>query len=536
MADCGVAGGLFQPGCVIGNAANEVANNAIDNLADSVVEGFGQAVAAMGTMWVNIGTPNLIGTREATVSLEGAPTTAITTVLGYVTWFSLLTAVLSLLALGAMLAVRSRRGEGGTHIGKIGIVLGALILASAASALVSALWPTQNSNAAGAAQFIQNSLWWYMTAAAILSVIIGACRMAWEQRADPGRELLKSLMTLIVVTGAGVTIISLLVGASDTFSVWILKSSLDCTGDACFGQSVLELLALPDHAGEAAIGVLLVIILGVVAIFATFIQILLMVARGGMLVVLVGILPLAASATNTEMGRTWFKKCIAWLVAFILYKPAAAIIYATAFQLFGSSSFRDDGSGLLEALSGLMLMLLALFALPALMRFVTPMVGSMASGNGGTALAGAALGALPSGAAALGRMASGSGRQSGGGTSAPSSSDKKTNSSAPTGGGTSSTGKASQSSSTPQTGGAATGGKAAAGGGSAAAGGAAAGGGGAAAAGGGAAAAGAAAGPVGIATVAAAEGAKKVGQATVSGLQAAGEHATGEGDGPNGSR
>lgn len=119
-----------------------------------------------------------------------------------------------------------------------------------------------------------------------------------------------------------------------------------------------------------------------------------------MLVILAGILPLSASFTNTEMGKSWFKKCIAWLVAFILYKPAAAIVYAAAFQLVGTDVFSDDGTGLLAVLTGLMLMVIALFAMPALMRFVTPMVGAMAGGAGG-ALAVGALAALPSGAAAI---------------------------------------------------------------------------------------------------------------------------------------
>ena len=106
-----------------------------------------------------------------------------------------------------------------------------------------------------------------------------------------------------------------------------------------------------------------------------------MVVRGGMLVILAGILPLSASATNTERGRTWFKKCVAWLVAFILYKPAAAIVYATAFRLAGSDVF-GSGDELMSAITGLVLMVLALLALPALMRFVTPMVAAMASGAG----------------------------------------------------------------------------------------------------------------------------------------------------------
>src|SRR5699024_9907366 len=142
---------------------------------------------------------------------------------------------------------------------------------------------------------------------------------------------------------------------------------------ACFGSNMLRLLALTTNNAAGGLGSLLIIILGLIAVLAAVFQIVLMVSRGGMLVILTGILPLSASFTNTEQGKAWFKKCVGWLIAFILYKPAAAIIYAAAFQLTATNVdvFNDDGTGLLAVLTGLMLMVIALFAMPALMRFVT---------------------------------------------------------------------------------------------------------------------------------------------------------------------
>jgi type IV secretion system protein TrbL len=252
--------------------------------------------------------------------------------------------------------------------------------------------------------FLQGSLWWYMAAAAVLSVIIAGAKMAWEGRAEPGRELLKSLMTLVVVAGAGLTVISLAVAAADSFARWIIDSSLD-GGD--FGRNIIRLLGVTAVGG---LGSIIVIILGLAAFVASLIQIALMVVRGGMLVILTGILPLSASATNTEWGRTWFKKCIGWLVAFILYKPAAAIVYATAFKLSSSDIF-GSGDELMSAISGLVLMVLALVALPALMRFVTPMVGAMASGGSGvgSAMAAGAMVAMPTGAMRIPRGGSSNG-------------------------------------------------------------------------------------------------------------------------------
>ena len=285
-----------------------------------------------------------------------------------------------------------------------------------AVASVGTLWvkvgtPNLTSTSGGstpsdAVGFLQGSLWWYMAAAAVLSVIVAGARMAWEGRAEPGRELLRSLMTLVVVAGAGLSVISLAVAAADGFARWVIDSSLDGTD---FGTNITALLGL---SAISSLGAIIVIVLGLGAFVASLIQIALMVVRGGMLVILAGILPLSAAATNTEWGRAWFKKCVAWLVAFILYKPAAAIVYATAFRLAGSDVF--GGDNLMSAISGLVLMVLALIALPALMRFVTPMVGVMAGGGGaaaGSALAAGAL-AMPTGAM---RIPRGGGRGSGAG-------------------------------------------------------------------------------------------------------------------------
>ena len=85
-------------------------------------------------------------------------------------------------------------------------------------------------------------------------------------------------------------------------------------------------------------------------------------------------------------------------MAFALYKPAAAIIYAVAFKLGGQQ-------GALALLDGVMMLILAILALPALLRFLVPATSALAAGGGtGVMLAGAAGAAamrMPSGAAQL---------------------------------------------------------------------------------------------------------------------------------------
>ena len=226
-----------------------------------------------------------------------------------------------------------------------------------------------------------------------LRVLVGCGRMAWEQRADAGRDVLRSIAVYVAVSGAGVSVIALAVSASDQFSTWIISQSVH----GAFGVQLTALLGLTAASG--GFGAILVIILGLLALLASLLQILLMVVRGGMLVILTGILPTTAAFTGTQAGRQWFRKSISWLIAFILYKPAAADRVrdrVPARQLQRVRVRRAAQRDHRPVAS----MLLALLALPALMRFVTPMVGAVAAGGAGTILAagGAAAVAMPSGA------------------------------------------------------------------------------------------------------------------------------------------
>lgn len=237
---------------------------------------------------------------------------------------------------------------------------------------------------------------WTLTLA-VLAVIIGGIRMIWEQRGAPLKDLLRSLLTLTLVSGLGLGVISILVMAADEFSSAIIERSTDGKG---FAQSMNVLVMT----GQTEVGVFILIVLGLIGLIASLVQIVLMVVRSGMLVILAGILPTTAAFTNTEMGRQWFQKAVGWTIAFILYKPAAAIVYSVAFLLMGNTSGQD---ALVGSITGFTLMIVALFALPALMRFVTPMVGAVASGSG--AAAGAAVGAMATGAVSLGHGGSGRG-------------------------------------------------------------------------------------------------------------------------------
>ena len=229
------------------------------------------------------------------------------------------------------------------------------------------------SSSSSPAVWLSDRMGWFVLAAALVSVLWAAYRMATSGTFDHLADLAWSLGRLIVVSGlvAGATALALQVG--DAVAGWALRST-----DVRFNTA--GLLAVT----QGTTGV--VIVLSLVVILAQIVQAVLMLVKNAMVVLLVGFLPLTAGATNTPVGKAGFHKALTWLAAFVLYKPVAAIIYAVSFQLAGKDN------SLSGQLSGVALMLLAIFALPALMRFLVPVTAAATGGNAG-ALAGAAVGA-----------------------------------------------------------------------------------------------------------------------------------------------
>ena len=221
-------------------------------------------------------------------------------------------------------------------------------------------------------------------AVAVLGLIIAGGKMALTRKANPLIDAGSGLIILAVTSAVGVLLPDLLLQAGDAWSNWVLNAA---TG----GQFASRLNALLSLAGAAPA---VVVVLGVIAILISAAQAILMLFRQASLVILAGVLPLAAAGTLTPATRTWFRKVTGWMLALIFYKPAAAAVYAAAFTLTGT------GTGVRAILMGFAMVGLSLLALPVLMRLFTWTTGQITetAGGGGflqTAMSGTvALGAL----------------------------------------------------------------------------------------------------------------------------------------------
>jgi hypothetical protein len=288
------------------------------------------------------------------------------------------------------------------------IVIGKVIGSVAGAAASDALNGIANAIQSGVAWIITNSIdWWVQipspdlaaepavgrlqqwilpiaVAVAVLGLVTAGGKMALSRKANPLIDAGSGLVIIAATSAIGVLLPSLLLKAGDAWSTWVLNTS---TGGQ-FASRLTNLLTL----GGAAPAV--IVVLGIVAIIISAIQAVLMLFRQAALIVLAGTLPLAAAGTLTPATRIWFKRVTGWMLALIVYKPAAAAVYATAFVLMGS------GKDVRIVLMGFAMVLMSLLALPVLMRFFTWTTGQVADSAAGggflqTALAGAvAVGAM----------------------------------------------------------------------------------------------------------------------------------------------
>jgi len=283
--------------------------------------------------------------------------------------------------------------------------------------LTGAAAPT-NLQAAGPAGILQGNLGYLTILAAVVGLIVCGARLGMTGRSEHGSEAVKMLVRLIAVTAAGAGIVDILIKGGDMFSPWIITSA---TG-APFDQSAPSLLT---NEGLLAMTPLLTIIVAIFALFGAGAMVIFMILRGALLIILIAVWPLSASLTGTEQGLQWYKKINAYLIAFVLLRPVASIIYSAGFLLIKDGhdfQTTDPGvSALMASLTGMAILAVAGLSLPALLRFVAPATAAGSGAMTGAAVMGAAV-AVGAAAVTMGAGATAGGASGGGASGAASAS------------------------------------------------------------------------------------------------------------------
>jgi hypothetical protein len=213
-----------------------------------------------------------------------------------------------------------------------------------------------------------------------IAAIIATGGMLWNgllmvlsRKPAPLVNVLRGLWNTALWSAVGVFGTNLLLYATDQFSVYVITSALRSVGEPSFAKRLGSLIVPVT----GPIG--LVMLVGTIAMICAFIQAILMLFRDGSVLILAATTPLAASGSFTNATSGWLPKLLKWQLALIFYKPIASMVYAVAIWMQGENRSTDPR----VLFMGIAMMLVALVALPVLLRFFNWTIGGLQSGGGG---------------------------------------------------------------------------------------------------------------------------------------------------------
>ncbi|RJO77653.1 hypothetical protein D5S18_07925 [Nocardia panacis] len=236
-----------------------------------------------------------------------------------------------------------------------------------------------------------NDIQVYLLAA---SVMVGAVRIAIARHhahAEEAGEMVRVLARSVFAVWTAGAIVFAAARAGDSFSAWVIR-------DATHGNAKGMAEFLVQTSAYTAFSPGLVLILACVGILGALAMAVMAILRQALLVVAMSLLPLAAAGSGLGSGKQAHDRLWAWVVAFLLWKPIAALVYMVAFSTIDTGPGMDasapmDADTAQRRLVGLVLLCCTVFVLPALMRLVSPLVAAAGSGGSGAAAAGAMLAA-----------------------------------------------------------------------------------------------------------------------------------------------
>lgn len=217
---------------------------------------------------------------------------------------------------------------------------------------------------------------WLAGVVAVMALIGAGINLMLRRRMDDAVDVGIGLFKLALVYTAGWTVLLGLWNVSDELTNSIL-------GDRGIAQLSGPFTASMTVGIAAAPG--LMIVLGLLGALLGLFLFFAMLFRVAAIVILAIALPLAAAGSlGTGATKEWLPKVTGWLLAFIMFRPVAALIYAVGLEIMTRSDGNDPVMGMLI---GVAIMLTALVSLGALMKLLSWTTGAAMSGGGGAGLA-----------------------------------------------------------------------------------------------------------------------------------------------------
>ncbi|MET8829998.1 hypothetical protein ABZX40_30890 [Streptomyces sp. NPDC004610] len=246
---------------------------------------------------------------------------------------------------------------------------------------------------------------WLVVYLAVGSLLFAAAKMAVERKGNAGITALKGILRVVLVSTAATTIVGAAVVLSDSYATHLFNAGAEA-----------QLKQIGGCSDIGGVGAFVKLILAFLLLIAGILQTILLYIRMGVMIVLLGTLPVAAAASMTDWGAGWWRKHIGWLIAWLLYKPAAGLIlYAGSVMTGAGKGVQGEADGTIHTrIAGIAVMLLSAVALPALLKLIVPATAALGGANPGGEAVGVA-GGLASGAIQLAGRGSGGGASGGAG-------------------------------------------------------------------------------------------------------------------------
>jgi hypothetical protein len=261
--------------------------------------------------------------------------------------------------------------------------------------------PPTNVESAPAAQALQQWMLPFALLVAAGGIMWQSLMLIINRKGEALVTVVKGLFTTAVWGAVSLTGTQLLLKACESYTEWVLTSGLNCQpgigqDTACKTDALAERMQLMLAPLPPGLSSILVIVVGFLVLMASITQALLLLFRNGAIIILAGLLQLAASGSFTAATSNWLRRVLGWLLALVFYEPFAATSYAVAFMLTGDRANKDVATWF----TGASMLGLSLISLPAMMRFFNWTVGAVQQSGNSTGMLAAA------GAAGLHAMAS----------------------------------------------------------------------------------------------------------------------------------
>lgn len=271
-----------------------------------------------------------------------------------------------------------------------------------------------------ATERIQDSTVVFVGVAGVIGTVFALIKLARDQDRASAENLVMGMLRTVLTSAIAVSMVSLLLTVTDEVAPWLVRTISGSAWEDGLGTAMgLDALV---GAGMTVVFAGLIIFIAPLALLGAILNAVLVIFSYGMAGALCGLLPIFAASSVTERGRKSFDKAVGWLIAVVLFKPAAAVLYGFGLAMVNGITGTADSEEMnrvISLLTGLVIILSACIAMPALARVMVPAVSAGPQGMGASGLAmlggAVAVGALTGGlGAGAGAAAAGGGAASGG--------------------------------------------------------------------------------------------------------------------------